>query len=68
MAHHQDFMLKKAAENYMKGKMTISEASGLASLTILEMEKYLVDQGYVSSYSVEDFEKEMKLLNKNNNL
>ena len=62
MMGYKDFMIKKAAENYIKGKVTISEAANQAGLTVWEMESYLVEQGFVSSYSVEDFEKELKLL------
>ena len=62
MMGYKDFMMKKAAENYVKGKVTISEAAHLSGLTVWEMEKFLIDQGFVSSYSVEDFEKELKLL------
>ena len=65
MIGYKDFIKKKAAENYVKGKITISEASHQAELTILEMEKYLIERGYVSYYSIEDFEKELKLVNSN---
>lgn len=59
MAGYKDFIKKKAADNYTKGKITISEAAHQAELTIWEMEKYLIEQGYVSAYSIEDFEKEL---------
>lgn len=62
MIGYKDFIKKKAAENYIKGKITISEAAHQAELTIWEIEKYLIEQGYVSYYSIEDFEKELKLL------
>ena len=62
MMGYKDFIKRKSAEKYMQGKITISDASNKAGLTIWEMEKYLVEQGYVSSYSIEDLEKEMKLL------
>ena len=61
---YKDFMQKKAAEKYLKGKITFSEAAHQAGLTIWEMEKYLVEQGFRSSYSTEDFKKEMKILEK----
>ena len=35
-----------------------------AGLTMWEMENYLVDQGFKSSYSIEDLEREMKMLEK----
>ncbi len=59
---YPDMIKKKAAQNYIQGKLTISEAAHRAEITIWEMEEYLVEQGYKSSYSIEDLEKEMKLL------
>ena len=64
MIGYKDLIKKKAADNYLKGRYTISEASNQAGLTVWEMESYLVEQGFVSSYSVEDFEKETKMLSK----
>lgn len=55
-------LVNKAAENYIKGKITISEAAHQAEVTILDMENYLIEQGYISSYSIEDFERELKNL------
>lgn len=62
---YKDFIKKKAAENYIKGKVTISEAAYQAELTILEMEEYLIRQGFASNYSVEDFEKESRIIDSN---
>ena len=53
---------KKAADGYVRGKLSLSEAAHKAELTIWEMEQYLVDNGYKSSYSIEDLEKELQLL------
>lgn len=53
---------KKSAEDYIKGRITMSEAARRAEISIWEMEKYLVEQGYKSEYSVEDLNEE---LNKN---
>ena len=72
MIGYKDFIKKKALENYIKGKVTISEAAHQAKLTIWDMERYLIGQGYISDYSIEDartefgttnrgFEKELKL-------
>lgn len=61
---YKDFIKKKTAENYAKGKITISEAAYQAGITIWEMEKYLIEEGFKSDYSVEDLEKEMKMLGK----
>ncbi len=56
------FMKKKLSEEYIKGKLTLSEAASQAEMTIWEMEKYLVENGFKSDYSIEDLEREMKLL------
>lgn len=56
------WLAKKAAEDYLKGEITLSEAARKADLTLWEMEKYLVDNGFKSGYSVEDLEKELRLL------
>lgn len=59
---YQNFIKKKAAQDYIKGKITISEAAHMAEITIWEMEQYLVEEGYRSSYSIEDLNKELKLI------
>ncbi len=63
---YKDLIKKKAAEDYMKGKITISEAAKRAEVTIWEIENYLVENGFKSSYSIEDLDNEIKLLNNNN--
>ncbi len=55
-------MKEKAAEKYRGGKVTISEAAHQAGITLWEMEQYLVERGYKSSYSVEDLERELHSL------
>jgi len=55
---------QKATEKYVQGKITFSEAAHQAGLTLWEMEQYLVEQGFKSSYSIEDLQKEMKNLEK----
>ena len=52
-----------AAQQYIEGKITLSEAARLSNLTIWEMESYLVERGFKSEYSIEDLEREMKALN-----
>ncbi|MEM5802278.1 MAG: UPF0175 family protein [Candidatus Aenigmatarchaeota archaeon] len=64
MIGYKNFMIKRSAEDYIKGKITLSEAAHKAGLTVWEMEKYLVERGFKSSYSLEDLEKEMKILEK----
>lgn len=59
---YQNLMKKKAAEDYIKGKITLSEAANKAEMTLWEIEQYLVENGYKSSYSIYDLEKELALL------
>lgn len=59
---YADFVKEKAAERYLHGKVTLSKAAAEASLTLWEMEKYLVERGFKSSYSTEDLERELELL------
>ena len=59
---YRDLIKKKVAEDYKKGKITISEAANRAEMTVWEMEKYLVEQGYKSDYSIEDFNEELELI------
>ena len=40
---YQNIIKKKAAEEYIKGKITLSEAASKAELTMWEMEQYLVE-------------------------
>jgi hypothetical protein len=40
----------------------MSEAAKKAQITIWEMEQYLIENGYKSSYSIEDLKSELKLL------
>lgn len=53
---------EKAAEVYLEGKITLSEAARESNLTIWEIEKYLIEKGFKSEYSLEDLEKEVDLL------
>jgi len=50
--------IKKTVEDYTQGKITMSESAHMAQMTIWEMEQYLVEQGYKSSYSIDDLNKE----------
>lgn len=59
---YSDFIKKKSAQAYNEGKITLSEASHRAGLTIWEMEQFLVEQGFKSSYSIEDLNEELKLI------
>ena len=55
-------MKQKAIEQYRQGKITLSKAALIARMTLWEMEKALVEDGYRSEYSVEDLKNEMKSL------
>ena len=48
-----------AANKYKEGRITLSKAAEEAGITVWEMEKYLVESGYKSEYSVKDLEREM---------
>jgi len=50
---------EKAADKYKKGQLTLSKAAEEAEITIWEMEKFLIDSGYKSQYSVKDLEREI---------
>jgi len=60
----EEFRKEKAAALYVEGKTSISGAAEIARLTIPEMVQFLVDKGYRSKYSLEDFRKGVKLLEK----
>ncbi|MBI3027507.1 UPF0175 family protein [Candidatus Woesearchaeota archaeon] len=61
---YKDFMQMKYAEEYKKKKLTITEAAHKAGTTVWEMEYYLIEHGYKSSYSIEDLKREIKLIDK----
>ncbi len=58
----KEFLKENAAQQYIERRITLSEAARLANLTIWEMECYLVERGFKSEYSIEDLEREMKVL------
>lgn len=64
LAGYRDFMQRKALEGYLRGDITLSEAAHQAGLTIWEMERYMVEHGFKSSYSIEDLEREIRALQK----
>ena len=64
MMGYLNFMKEKAVEGYIRGNITFSEAARQAGLTLWDMEKYLIEQGFKSDYSIEDLEKELKILEK----
>ena len=61
-AGYKDLIRKKAVEELARGKITLSEAAHRSEMTLWEMEQFLVEQGFKSSYSVDDLRNELKLL------
>jgi len=53
---------EKAAQLYKEGKITITTAAKIANLTVHEMIDYLIKSGYKTEYTLEDFRREIKLL------
>ena len=59
---YADLVKERAAARYRSDNITLSEAAHQAGLTVWEMEKYVVDRGYESAYSIEDLDRELHLL------
>lgn len=59
---YKEAIKKKAAEKYIRGEITLSEAARLAELSIFSMEKYLIENGFKSQYSIKDLKEELKNL------
>lgn len=55
---YEEMRKEIAAEKYKKGQITLDKAAEEAETTLWEMEKFLVESGYKSDYSVKDLEKE----------
>lgn len=53
-----------AVKEYSAGRLTLSEAADMGELAIWEFEELLVKSGCKSSYSLDDLQKELKLLSK----
>ncbi len=51
-----DFAVLPAAAQYAAGQTLLGRAAREAQVTTLELMQYLVEGGYRSRYSVEDFE------------
>lgn len=58
---YKEFLKKKAFEDYIQERVTISEAARRAELTIWEFMEYLKSREYKSPYSIQDLEEETKL-------
>ena len=61
---YQEILKERAAQDYKEEKITFSEAAHRAGLTLWDMEKYLVDKGFKSNYSLDDLDEEINLLRK----
>lgn len=59
---YQDYLTEEAADRYRRGDLTITEAADLAGLTVWELERYLVQAGYTSAYSITDLDREVTSL------
>lgn len=64
VAGYSEKIKEKSAEDYMGGRITLSEAASNADITIWEMEEYLISKGFKSQFSIDNLDKEMQLLNK----
>lgn len=58
---YKNHIIKKAAEEYKAGRITMSKGAEKAKITIFEFEKFLVSNGFKSQYSVEDLKEELSL-------
>ncbi len=58
----EEISRERAAQAYREGRVTLSEAAERAGLTLWEMQRYLVHHGYRSSYSIQDLEAELDVL------
>lgn len=59
---YADHRREEAAKEYREGTISISEAATRAGLTIWEMERYLVHEGFTSAYSIRDVDREVEAL------
>ncbi len=59
---YKEYLKERSSDKYRKGEVTISKAAELAETTVWEMEKYLVERGYVSEYSIKDLKSELEML------
>lgn len=50
------------SQAYREGRLTLSGAAAQAGLTLWEMEQYLIQNGFRSSYSLDDLEEELATL------
>ena len=60
----QELRKEKASQAYRQGKITFSKAAQRAGITLWDFQHYLIDCGFVSSYSLENISEEIELLKK----
>lgn len=59
---YKEKIKEEAINEYLSGKITLSETAHKAGISIWDVLKILVEKGYKSSYSIEDLEEELNLL------
>ena len=60
-----EYKTLQAMKRYKNKIISISKASNEANITVFEFEKYLIEHGYKSEYSINDLERELELFQKN---
>lgn len=56
------YQKNKAAEKYKKELITLSQAAKESNTTLWEFQKYLIEEGYTSTYSLKDLQEETQNL------
>ncbi len=59
---YEELLKEKIAQKYFEGKLTFSTAAHRANMSLWDFERFLVDKGFKSQYSLEDLQEEIKLL------
>ncbi|MAG47294.1 hypothetical protein CL617_01695 [archaeon] len=66
MSKNYKIIREKAAEEYIKGKITLSEAARKSEISIIDMERFLVDNGFKSQHSIKDLQEEIRNITRSN--
>ncbi|MEM3126500.1 MAG: UPF0175 family protein [Candidatus Woesearchaeota archaeon] len=61
---YDELVKEKMVQKYVEGKLTFSAAAHRAGMTLWDFEKFLVEKGFKSQYSIEDLQEEIKLLSR----
>ncbi len=59
----QNYKMNTVLQKYKQGKISISKAAEDTGLTVGEIEEFMVKNGYRSTYSTLDLEREIELFN-----